>query len=78
MAKYRRNILERACFLNSAESGTHRAPHAMGDKIAIFLAQAPAVVGDGETPEGIVLQIEVEDQGLTTASSSQFQRENEA
>jgi len=50
----------------------------MGDKIAIFLAQAPAVVGDRETPEGIVLQIEVEDQGLTTASSSRFQRENEA
>ncbi len=78
MAKYRRNILERGSFLNSAESGTHRAPHAMGDKIAIFLAQAPAVVGNRETLEGIVLQIEVEDQGLTTASSSRFQRENEA
>jgi len=50
----------------------------MGDKIAIFLAQAPAVVGNRETLEGIVLQIEVEDQGLTTASYSRFQRENEA
>jgi len=38
----------------------------------------PAVVGDDETPEGIVLQIEVKTVGLTTALFLRIQGENEA
>ncbi len=38
----------------------------------------PAVVGDDETPEGIVLQIAVETVGLTTSLFLRIQGENEA